>query len=174
MILHIMKHHRNLLQSWFACPSCMKPHVLSYHQYIAHWEDQHAAIAGLIVRLDETNVSSRLAWGLALLSVLQVCGLLKVANWHDPMETESESVITSIGGYALKNKMLPIQLRDATTRARFAGIEDPDLKRRLYQKWQADRRRDKTAAPATPSTSNGARSATAINARPARHVPYEP
>jgi hypothetical protein len=162
MILHIMKHHRNLLRSWFACPSCMKPHVLSYHQYIAHWEDQHAAVAGLIVRLDETNISSRLGWGLALLSVFQVCGLLKVANWHDPMETESESVITSIGGYALKNKMSPIQLRDAITRAHFAGIEDPDLKRRLYQKWQADRRRQETPAPATPSTSNGATYAAAV------------
>jgi hypothetical protein len=174
MILHIMKHHCNLLRSWFACPACMKPHVMSYHQYISHWEDQHAAVTGLIVRLDETNVSSRLGWGLALLSVFQVCSLLKVANWHDPMETESESVITSIGGYALKNKMSPIQLRDAITRARFAGIEDPDLKRQLYQKWQADRRREETPAPATPSTSNGASYAAAVNTRPARHVPYEP
>jgi hypothetical protein len=103
-----------------------------------------------------------------------VCDLLKVADWHDPSETEAESVITSIGGYALKSKMTPIQLRDAITRARFVGIEDPDLKRRLYQKWQANRRRDETAAAAAPSTSNGATYAAAVNARPARHVPYEP
>jgi hypothetical protein len=171
MIAHLMKHHRRLWKAYFTCPACFTPEIFTAASYVKHFADQHSPILGLIVRMDETCLSSRLSWGLALLSVFQVMEHLHTALLHAPQASEPDSLATARGGFCEKTVMSPQALRDAVTRQRISLLP-LRAQQRVYQAWKQSRNRpasaarsNSTASP-SPSCSYAAVAATRAPAAP--------
>jgi hypothetical protein len=127
------------------CPACFTPEIFTAAGYVKHFTDQHSPILGLIVRMDETCLSSRLSWGLALLSVFQVMEHLHTALQHEPQASEPISLATARGGFCEKTAMSPQALRDAVTRQRISLLP-LGAQQRVYQAWK--QRRDRPASVA--------------------------
>jgi hypothetical protein len=100
-IQHFMSLHRRLFTSIFTCPACIGIRVMNRAEFLTHWETVHARTLGLIVVCDESNVSPRLATGLALTAALKTVESLQL----DPTEIilvvdEPVYNVTRHGGYA--------------------------------------------------------------------------
>jgi hypothetical protein len=176
MIAHLLKHHRRLVRAYFTCPACLTSEVLTFTSYAAHFAKHHNPMMGLIVRMDETCVSSRLSWGLALLSVVQVMDCLHTAQVHEPQANEPVKIATSRGGYCEKTTSTPIELRDAVIRQRMLLLP-PALQARVYQAWSEARQRPpseaRSSASASPCPSNHSY-AVVTAPRPPQDTSYKP
>jgi hypothetical protein len=175
MIAHLMKHHWRLWKAYFTCPACFTPEILTAAGYVKHFADQHSPIMGLIIQMDETCLSSRLSWGLALLSVFQVMEHLHTALLHEPQTSEPVSLAIAQGGFCEKTVMSPQALRDAVTRQRIMLLPS-GIQQRVYQAWKQSRERPASVArsnlTASPSPSC---SYTAVTAARAPAAPeYQP
>ena len=101
MIDHLMMEHKRLMESRFSCPVCVTTVLVTWDSYKEHWESVHGPSSAMIVVLDDTNVSMRLGWGLALLAAVAVTANVEVET--DLTDSEEPVTFTSIrGGYAPK------------------------------------------------------------------------
>jgi hypothetical protein len=142
-----------------------------------HFEREHNPVLGLIVRLDETCVSSRLAWGLALQGIITTIRWMKNFEFHKPSEHEAASVITALGGYAPKNEMSVVDLRSAIMHARFQLV--PEVARARLQATYARQEAEKLSSRPSSAASNSAEPGTgyaqAVRKKPPPPpAPYRP
>ena len=111
LIQHLMQEHSRLQESIFSCPTCVTVTPLDWASYLDHFQVTHHASSAMLVVLDETAVSSRTAWGLALQAVIST---LATANLVFPIRaSEPADMVTNLGGYRPKGPNSHEALRKA-------------------------------------------------------------
>ena len=96
---HIYTQHSKIFLSMFTCPTCLPPTPLRWERFADHYVERHQSAEALLVVLDESAVSQRLAWGFAL----HVACLTDnyVNGYKDVSMDEANQGFTELGGFVV-------------------------------------------------------------------------
>jgi hypothetical protein len=170
LIQHLMQEHSRLQESIFSCPTCVTVTPLDWASYLDHFQVVHHASSAMLVVLDETAVSSRTAWGLALQSVIST---LAAANLVFPIRaSEPSDMVTNLGGYRPKGVNSHEALRKAVVTYRQQQMPQhlvAEAKARYIQKQRAKQAAHNAAKASYSAAARSAESTTreAAPSRPA-------
>jgi len=138
LIKHLRENHSRLGDSSFTCPTCIVPTVVDWDSFESHYQQFHHAASALLVRLDETNVHARTAWGMAY------SAWIAASDRPNPKLMEPTTGFTSVGGYCPKTPEAVAKLR-AAIKERQAKALPPDLYA-TAKRHEAEKRRSQGGA----------------------------
>jgi len=112
LITHLAKHQA-LRNSNFTCPTCITVAIVDWENFVAHFEKIHHPSSALMVVCDETCISARLCWGLALTALISTLQSFAVKPDQDRINAESPKFYHDLGtGYKRLSDTSKAELRD--------------------------------------------------------------
>jgi len=162
-VSHLMSKHKNLARAFFTCPTCLLVSVHTWDSFLEHWEEYHQPTSALLVTLEESHISQRMCWGMALCSAIAACDTLDIELF--PEKDEEEWIVSALGGFTLKSapNADPIVLGSKVEAERFALLP-PEVAtavtKREHERYQEEaKRREEKRKRNTNSTESAQYSA---------------